>query len=93
MMRLTKNGLIREVESLDAAIPYIQQGYELAELDQGDVEEPLLTASEMRREAARLTVEQLTEQCKALEIEIPTSAKKADLIELLVANTIGAAEG
>jgi hypothetical protein len=55
------------------------------------VDDGVITQADQR--IAAMTVPQLTALCKELEIEVPTGARKADLVALIEENTAEPPEG
>ncbi len=81
MIRLIKGTIVREVSGMDAAAPFLAQGF--------TVDYPTAPMSEeeaaARKKLAKLKPEELRAECERLHIEAPKKATKADMIDLLVA--------
>lgn len=87
MIRLTKGSIVREVTGMDAAAPFLKQGFKV----ESEAEKPASTADEeaaFRKAMAKLKNEELLAECQKFNIEVPEKPTKADMIELLVAATM-----
>lgn len=90
MYRLIKNGLVREVSTLDAAHSLEREGYAMADMECPSVQVDEAGARYILEDnLADLTVEQLRGLCTDRKIDAPKESKKADLIRLIIDHDLG----